>query len=71
MVDLYFSCRDQKLYPVIGSLYNQTEFTVQLFNFLDNIVSEFHSKLDKKHKQQADRDRKKLESQINQRKGKR
>jgi len=55
LVDTYFECRENKNYPIPGSIYNQTAFTVELFDFLDDIVNNYRNR---KHQEQ--------QNQINQ-----
>lgn len=49
LVDLYFECRDNKNYPIEGSIHNQTAFTVELFDFIDDIVNNYRNR---KHQEQ-------------------
>jgi hypothetical protein len=49
LVDTYFECRENKNYPIPGSIYNQTAFTVELFDFLDDIVNNYRNR---KHQEQ-------------------
>lgn len=38
LAELYFSCRDQSVWPSPGGYLEQTAFTMQLFNFCSDIV---------------------------------
>lgn len=49
LVDMYFECRENKNYPIAGSIYNQTAFTVELFDFIDDIVNNYKNR---KHQEQ-------------------
>ena len=49
LVDLYFECRENKNYPIAGSIYDQTAFTVELFDFIDGIVNIYKNR---KHQEQ-------------------
>lgn len=49
LVDMYFECRENKNYPEPGSIYNQTAFTVELFDFIDDIVNIYKNR---KHQEQ-------------------
>lgn len=48
LVDLYFDCKDKGIYPSPGSLFSQTSFTQDLFDFIDPIVNTHRNK---KHKE--------------------
>jgi hypothetical protein len=49
LVDLYFECRENKNYPIPGSIYNQTAFVTDLFDFIDDIVNNYRNR---KHQEQ-------------------
>lgn len=44
LVNLYFDCREMKIYPAPGGPAEQTSFTIELFEFLNNIVAETQRK---------------------------
>jgi len=48
LVDLYFDCRDSKIYPHPGSMVDQTAYTIELFKYLDDLSSEYISREAKK-----------------------
>lgn len=60
LVDLYFECRENKNYPLPGSIYNQTAFTTELFSFIDDIVNNYKNR---KHQEQLNQ-AKKSQDQI-------
>lgn len=60
MVELYMDCRESKILPFPGSLAQQTQFTKELFIFLDNIVAEWKSKQQKKEDDKMKRAQDKL-----------
>ena len=48
MVEVYAECRENKLLPSSGSISDQTQFTRELFNFLDNLVMKYRIAANKK-----------------------
>lgn len=48
LVDLYSECRENKILPYPGGPGEQTAFTKELFDFLDNIVGKFRYNQHKK-----------------------
>lgn len=48
LVHLYIECREMKVWPDQGTMMDQTAFTVELFGFLDPLMSEW------RHKKQVD-----------------
>jgi hypothetical protein len=44
LVSIYFDCKSMNMYPAPGGPLQQTTFTIELFNFLDNIVAESRRK---------------------------
>lgn len=53
LVDMYFDCKDKQTFPAPGSLVDQTAFTQDLFDFIDNIVNTYRNKKQKEHEQQV------------------
>src|SRR5574338_140970 len=51
---LYIECRELKLLPDQGSVLDQTAFTVELFKYLDGLMSEHRRKVEEQHKNQTD-----------------
>ena len=49
LVDMYFECRENKNYPEPGSIYNQTAFTVELFDYCDSIVNIYKNRKHQEH----------------------
>lgn len=47
LVELYLECRESKTLPAPGSLMHQTCFTVELFEFLDQIIDRHRAKMQK------------------------
>jgi hypothetical protein len=52
LVGVYFECRNHTTYPAPGSWGEQTAFTGQLFDFLDNVVADTRARLEKAQKQE-------------------
>lgn len=48
LTDLYAECRENKILPAPGSPSDQTQFTKELFDFLDNIVTKYRNQMNKK-----------------------
>ena len=44
LVDLYFECKENKCYPAPGTIYDQTAYTCDLFDFIDVIVNKYRAK---------------------------
>lgn len=54
LVDMYFDCKHNKIYPFPGSSFQQTAFTQDLFDFIDGIVNNYQiKKLAEQKAQQA------------------
>lgn len=51
LVDLYFECKENKTYPSPGSIADQTAFTKDLFDYIDEIVNIYRIKKDKEHQE--------------------
>ena len=49
LVDLYFECKDLKIYPAPGSIASQTAFTKELFDYIDELVNIYRVRKDKEH----------------------
>ncbi len=47
LVNMYFDCKNMNMYPYPGGPMTQTAFTIELFNFLDNVVAESRQKNEK------------------------
>lgn len=60
LVDLYFSCKDNKTFPFPGSAHQQTAYCIELFDYIENIVNIHQIK---KHKEQEQQFNKSKQSQ--------
>lgn len=49
LVDLYFECKENKCYPQVGTIMDQTAYVKDLFDFIDGIVNKYRNK---KHQEQ-------------------
>lgn len=55
LVELYMDCRESGMLPYPGSMMDQTNFTKDLFHFLDGIMGEYRLK---KHQERMEEARK-------------
>ncbi len=53
LTNVYSECRENKLLPAAGSINDQTDFTRQLFDFLDDIISKYRIAQNKRMKSEA------------------
>lgn len=53
LVNLYFDCKDMGDWPAPGGYMAQTAFTIELFEYIDGIVSETRVKMQKERENEA------------------
>ena len=53
LTDLYSECRENRLMPAPGGPMEQTQFTKELFDFLDGLVAKYRTAMHKKMKAEA------------------
>jgi len=50
LFNLYMTCKDNNVFPYGAEPLKQTSFCLDVFKFLDGILSEYHARKDKEHK---------------------
>lgn len=63
LVDLYFDCKESKIYPFAGSQHQQTAYCIELFDYIESIVNIKRIKQQKENEQQFNKSKQSKDSQ--------